>query len=150
MLNVLFGKITEDTNMCPDVYFNNVYDEKWFDDEIVRNIIRDIDSSEVNGLNVISPHLGSVSVESLSGGCKTLILLYKEDDFEPNLTWLGDNCEDWLIRIANMRDIRAVMTGRDLLFKNKVDLNFRCVNDGDMIITGIDWCNKCLRYVVGV
>lgn len=146
MLNILFGKETEDTNICPDVYFNNTYEVEWFNDEIVKNIIKDIDRSEVQGLNIISPVLGSISVERLSGGCKTLILLYKDDEFEPNLTWLGDNCEGWLVKIANMKDIRAVMTGLDLKFRGFNNLNFKCLNDGDYINSDVEWCSKCLKY----
>ena len=145
MLRVLFGRETENTIRTPNIYFNNVYEDDWFDDEIVKQIVNDIDNSVLRGLCVLSPVLGSISVQDLSGGCKTLILLYKLDDFEPNLIWLGNNCEDWLIKISNIKDINVVMTGKDLHFKGKT-LNGICLNDNGIISNGIDWCKKCLDY----
>ena len=75
MLRVLFGRETENTIRTPNIYFNNVYEDDWFDDEIVKQIVKDIDNSVLRGLCVLSPVLGSISVQDLSGGCKTLILL---------------------------------------------------------------------------
>ena len=63
MLSILFGKETENTNIDPDTYFNNTCEIEWFDDEIVKQIIRDIDDSEVLGFSLISKHLGAASVE---------------------------------------------------------------------------------------
>ena len=56
MLRILFGRETEDTNIDPDTYFNNTCEAEWFDDEIVKQIIRDIDDSEVQGFSLISKH----------------------------------------------------------------------------------------------
>lgn len=147
MLSILFGKETENTNIDPDTYFNNTCEVEWFDNEIVKQIIKDIDDSEVIGFSLISKHLGAASVEWLSGSCKTLILLYMDDDFEPNLTWLGSNCEDWLIKISELRDIRAVMTGEDLHFINK-RFEFLCLNDNTIIKDQYTWNRKLLDYVV--
>ena len=147
MLSILFGKETENTNIDPDTYFNNTCEIEWFDDEIVKQIIRDIDDSEVLGFSLISKHLGAASVEWLSGGCKTLILLYKDDDFEPDLIWLGNNCEDWLIKIANIKDIKAVMTGEDLHFSGKQNLIFLCLNDNSIIKDFREWNRKLIDYV---
>ena len=146
MLSILFGKETENTNIDPDIYFNNTCEIEWFDDEIVKQIIRDIDDSEVQGFSLISKHLGAASVEWLSGGCKTLILLYKDDEFEPNLTWLGSNCEDWLIRISQMKDMKAVMTGEDLHFRGK-EFEFLCLNDNTIMHNQYDWNSKLVDYV---
>ena len=151
MLSILFGSTTENTNTCPDVYFNNVYEEDWFTDEVVLSIIKDVDNSTVVGLSVVNEHLGSVSVEKLSGGCKTLILLYKENSsFEPNLIWLGQNCADWLVKISKVKDRRAVFTGRDLSFSHEDSLGFLCLNDNSIIANGKDWGMKILKYIVGV
>lgn len=128
------------------IYFDNVYENSWFEDNIVKDIIFDTDKSKIDGLCVLSPVLGSISVEKLSGGCKVLILMYKLDDFVVNLTWLSENCEDWLIKISNLKNIKVVMTGYDLHFIGK-ELNFRCLNDGELIRTGGAWCRKCVQYI---
>lgn len=147
MLSVLFGRETENTNYCPEIFFNHTYKFEWFEDEIVKQIIKDVDNSEVIGSCVVSPVLGSIAVEKLSGGCKVLILLYKVPDFEPDLIWLGQNCESWLARISDLVDCRAVMTGLDLDFRG-IDIKFKCLNDNEIITNGADWCTKCYRYIV--
>ena len=78
-------------------------------------------------------------------------MLYKDNEFEPNLTWLGNDCEDWLIKIANMKDIKAVMTGEDLHFSGKQNLNFLCLNDNSIIKDFREWNRKLIDYVaVGI
>ena len=62
MVRVLFGEeFGEKTILDIDSYFNNVYENDWLEDDVVKQIVKDIDGSELNGLNVISPVLGSIS-----------------------------------------------------------------------------------------
>lgn len=73
MLKVIFGDI-EDTIYNTSVYFDNSYEEKWFDDEFVKEIAADVDKSEVLSSECIkSPVLGQIPLVKLSGGTKTLI-----------------------------------------------------------------------------
>lgn len=57
-----------------DSYFNNNYQDEWMEDEEVKQIIRDIDSSELlNPQIVISPVLGAIPVTQISGGAKAVV-----------------------------------------------------------------------------
>ena len=62
----------------PVIYFKNTYTDEWITDKLSREMIRDVDRSEVIGPRVIdSPVLGGISARELSGGVKTLIAIYK-------------------------------------------------------------------------
>ena len=60
----------------PPTYFDNQYEDEWITDPLTKEMVKDVDQSEVISSRLIdSPVLGPVSVKELSGGVKTLILL---------------------------------------------------------------------------
>lgn len=107
MLRIFFGEYSG-TNYIdnPDLYFDNTYEDEWLVDERSIEMVRDIDRSELVGPNlVISPVLGSVSVNRLSGGVKTLIQIYHDPDHVYNASACGDNCARWLMKIGQEKDV---------------------------------------------
>lgn len=71
-----------------------------------KTVVKEIDKSEVHGRNlVISPVLGSILPERLSGSTKTLLSLYSEDNVIFRLSAMGDNCLPFLADIARVKDI---------------------------------------------
>lgn len=91
-------------------YFNNVYEDEWFDDELVKQMVLDVDKSEVQSANcVFSPVLGTIPITKLSGGVKALILMYKRPDLIIWATACGDNCAKWIIELSKRMDIRIVL-----------------------------------------
>lgn len=148
MIHVLFFKTTEETQPNPGLFFKNVYAPEWFDDPLVKRIIREIDSSESDGMAVLGP-LGSIGVEKLSGTAKTLILLLKcdvEEYFEPNLTWVGDNGFQLFADIGKEHDIYCVLTGSDFNMRGVEDFDFYCVNDKSYGHGREDWLTKLIEY----
>lgn len=146
MLKVYFGQ-SEESILNIDVYFNNVYQPEWFDDEIVKSIIKDIDQSDVQSAYCIkSPILGQITAEQISGGAKALICLYKCDDISIDLIVCGSNCEPWIVKIAKLRDIEVSMSGYDLTFENE-QISGICLNDGTSIYSYKDWIEKMCHYV---
>lgn len=109
-----------------------------------------IDGSEVKSPRcIISPIFGQIAPYYLSGGVKTLICLLCEKEEEAmlfDLVNIGEDCEDWLLRIAEVKDITVTMGGYDLLFEGKT-MNALCLNDNTMITTGEEWCDKAIDYV---
>ena len=68
MLHVYFGEM-DGIIYNTEVYFKNVYEDEWIVDSFNREMIRDVDSSEVLASGVIdSPVLGKIPPERLSGG----------------------------------------------------------------------------------
>ena len=59
----------------------------------------------------ISPVLGAISPEKLSGGVKALILMYAQN--KPVwATACGDKCAKWIVKIAEKKDITIVLGHR--------------------------------------
>ncbi len=148
MVKILFGEdFKEKTILDIDTYFNNTYEREWLDDEEVKQIVRDIDNSELQGLNVISPVLGSISVEKISGGAKALITLLKNDNLEGyiDLCVLGENCEKWLSYIFNAKDVQVCMTSYQFFFRD-YNITGICLNDNTVINNSNDWIEKLSEF----
>lgn len=146
MVSVYFG-YDKNAVINVDTFFNNVFEYSWLDDLNVRKMIKDIDNSDVLSNQCIkSPVLGQIPPERLSGGVKTCIMLYKMDDFIPDLIVCGENCEYWLSWIFNTKDVRVVMSGYDLSFKNK-QISGVCENDNSTITNSKDWVEKMCDMV---
>ena len=100
MLNIWYrgGDIKVMTD-APD-YFDVAFRPEWFEDDLVKKMIKDVDKSDVIGpYLIISPVLGPIAPTYLSGGVKVLILLLKEPKFIYNLSNCGDNCAKWILEI---------------------------------------------------
>lgn len=104
MLQITF-KEPEKLNRSVDKYFNNWYDKEWFNDPFVKEMVLDVDKTEIVGPNLaISPVFGAMPPTKISGGVKTLIMAWKTDRLVYG-TACGDNCAKWLIEIGKRKDI---------------------------------------------
>lgn len=128
MLNIYFGDMPEaiyDTA----TYFKHVYQDKWITDPFTMEMIKDVDRSEVVGTGLIqSPVLGPISPLQLSGGVKTLILIYKDSNKVFNASKCGDNCAKWLLKIAENK--KVVINLRHLMEFGKDEFKIKVVNKG--------------------
>lgn len=146
MVSVFFG-LDRTAVLNVDIYFNNVFEYEWLDDPFVREMIQDIDNSTVLSNQCIqSPVLGQIPPERLSGGVKTCIMLYKLDNFIPDLVVCGENCEAWLSKIFAIKDCRVTMSGYDLTFRG-LEIQGICENDGSTINNYNDWIDKMCDMV---
>ena len=122
MLNIWYrgGDIKVMTD-APD-YFDVAFRPEWFEDDLVKKMIKDVDKSDVIGpYLIISPVLGPIAPTYLSGGVKVLILLLKEPKFIYNLSNCGDNCAKWILEICKDRDIVAYLE-HVMHFKDPFDI----------------------------
>ena len=121
MLSIYLGKMDK-AIYYPPVYFDNTYEDEWITDELSREMIRDVDRSEVIGAHLIeSPVLGPISPKELSGGVKTLILMALDDKEQIfNASACGDNCAKWILKISRMKNGEESMEAKIL-------------NTGDMV-----------------
>ena len=153
MIKVRFG-VNDDSILDIDGYFDNVFEYDWLDDEFVREMIKSIDNSEVlSNQCVKNPVLGQIPPEKLSGGVKALICLWKmtDEDFDGltiDLIVCGENCEDWLVKIYDIKDITVSMSGFDIVFKDK-PIQGVCLNDGSQINDWEDWHDKAVQFLRG-
>ncbi len=133
MLKIYFGELEADNYIFnPDVYFNNTYEDEWIVDKLSVDMIKDVDGSDVIGPRLIdSPYLGSIPVERLSGGVKTLILMNNDDSHVFNASACGDNCAKWILKIAENKDI-TIRLGYLMDFGD-TSFEVEIVNTGKMV-----------------
>jgi hypothetical protein len=145
MLNVFFGNMPEAVYNTA-VFFKNDYEDEWITDSLVKEMIRDVDHSEVIDNGVIdSPVLGKIPPLGLSGGVKTLILVLFEPGKIFNASTCGDNCAKWLLRIAASEDrtvnLRHIMDFGDEPFE------IRIRNTGDVVHSMKELVDIAIDYV---
>ena len=105
MLSVYYGDMPE-AIYNPALFFKNSYTDDWITDELSKEMIRDVDKSEVIGPRIIdSPVLGGITPRELSGGVKTLICIYKRPNRVFNASACGDNCAKWLLEIGKRQNV---------------------------------------------
>ena len=104
MLNICYGNMKEAVYNT-SAYFKYDYEDSWIVDPFVKEIIKDVDQSTVLDSGVIdSPVLGKITLLSLSGGIKTLILIKFNKEKVFNASTCGDNCAKWLLKIAESEE----------------------------------------------
>lgn len=109
-----------------NVYFKNTYEPEWFETELAKQVVREVDDSEVLSSECIqSPVLGQIPPERLSGGVKTLLLILNEPEKIFNASTCGDNCAKWILEIGKREDVtinlRHMMDfGKDTVFEIKI------------------------------
>jgi hypothetical protein len=145
MLNIFFGNMPEAVYNTA-VFFKNDYEDEWITDSLVKEMIRDVDHSEVIDNGVIdSPVLGKIPPLGLSGGVKTLILVLFEPGKVFNASTCGDNCAKWLLRIAASEDrtvnLRHIMDFGDEPFE------IRIRNTGDVVHSMKELVDIAIDYV---
>ena len=145
MLKVFFGDLPEAVYNTA-VFFKNDYEDEWIIDPMVRDMIRDIDHSEVMDTGVVdSPVLGKIPPINLSGGVKTLILVRFEPGRIFNASTCGDNCAKWLLKIAEHEDrtinLRHIMNFGDGPFEIEI------LNNGTIVHNSREYTDTAVDYI---
>ena len=138
MLNIYYGRMDEAIYNTAK-YFDNVYLDNWIMDPFAQKMLKAIDKATVlSGNAVDTKALGVIPVTKISGGCKTLLLIYNEPDKVFNASACGDNCARWIIKIADYYDkkgtditinLRHIMDFGDAKFVARI-VNNDCVVNG--------------------
>ena len=100
MFTLLMDRPTSNIVESVKSFFMSVYSNDWFEDNLVKRIVKDIDRSEYFGNGIlVHEDFGPITVNELSAGSKTLILMLKYKDNDKvvyKLSNLGDNCFKFL------------------------------------------------------
>lgn len=109
--------------------FNALVQESVLIEPFVKEMVKDIDKSDVLYPNIInSPFIGYIPPEKLSKGVKALTVLYKNKWNLVLPTHLfGDNCSKWIVEIAKTQDVHLVVT-------SYLRLDFNVLNDINVCI----------------
>ena len=129
MLQVYYGD-KEDIIYNTSVYFDNVYEDEWVTSDFAKNVIKDVDKSDVYDSNlIISPVLGGISPKEISGGTKTLLLVaFDKSGKIFNASSCGDNCAKWLLEIGKEKDVTVNL--RHMMKFGKKRFEIKVMNSG--------------------
>ena len=131
MLNIYFGEM-EESIYNTSMYFDNTYEDNWITSDLAKEIIKDIDKSVVLGANCIqSEVLGQIPPTQLSGGTKTLLLIYNEPTEVFNASTCGDNCVKWILKIAEEKDITINI--RHFMSFGEAPFNIKVLNNNEIV-----------------
>lgn len=149
MLNVYFGNLKEAVYNT-SVYFDNTYLDTWLEDEFVRSIIKSIDKAEVLSNSAIeSKALGVIPVTKLSGGTKTLILVYKDHSRVFNASTCGDNCARWLLKIAKKSDVDITINLHHIMDFGDKPFEIRVLNNNKVVHDMGELSEYACEYIRG-
>ncbi len=131
MLNIYFGDMPNaiyNTN----TYFLNQYRDSWITKPLSKEMILDVDKSQVISETLIqSPVLGPISPRELSGGVKTLILMANDRSHVFNASTCGDNCAKWILHIAKER--KLIINLRHLMDFGNGEFKIKVMNTGKIV-----------------
>ena len=132
MLSIIFGDMPE-AIYNTDVYFQNQYKDSWLMKPLSKEMIRDVDKSEVISANLIeSPVLGPISPKELSGVVKTLLLLANDTSKKVfNASTCGDNCAKWILQMGEKAPLKINL--RHLLDFGPGTFKIKVVNTGTIV-----------------
>ena len=131
MLNIYFGDM-EDVIYDTNTYFLNRYKDSWIIKPLSKEMILDVDKSEVVSESLIkSPVLGMITPAELSGGVKTLILMANDKSHIYNASTCGDNCAKWILHIA--KDRKLAINLRHLMNFGTGNFKAKILNTGKIV-----------------
>lgn len=150
MLKIYYGDMEEaiyDTSN----YFDIVYEDSWLTSDLAIRIIKDVDKSEVLSANCIqSPVLGQIPPTSISGGTKTLLLIYNEPENIFNASTCGDNCAKWILEMSKNRDV-TINLRHFMHFgfeaEEKMEQRVQILNSGNMFENSSDFILESIEWL---
>ena len=130
-----------------NVYFKNIYEPEWFESDIAKRMVKDVDDSDVlSGECINSPVLGQIPPERLSRGVKTLLLILNEPDKIFNALGCGDNCAKWLLEIGRQKDI-TVNLRHMMSFGKNTKFDIQIANGGEIVYSMRELIPVASRYL---
>jgi hypothetical protein len=145
MLKIFFGN-TEEAIYNTSVYFKNTFTDEWITDPFSAEMIKDVDKSVVVGSHLIeSPVLGPITPKELSGGVKTLILIYKDREHIFNASNCGDNCAKWLLKMGESEDLTINL--RHLMDFGNGMFEIEIINNGKLVHNMTELVDAAGEYV---
>lgn len=146
MLKIYLGDM-ENSIYHPPTYFDNRYEDEWIVDELAVKMIKDIDDSSVLSPYLIqSPVLGPISTKELSGGVKTLILMFFDQSGKVfNASACGDNCAKWILEISKKKNLTINL--RHIMNFGEGDFEIEILNTGDIVHNMLEFIEIAGEYV---
>lgn len=148
MLKIYFGEMSGKIIHDVDSFFNNQYRYDWLQDDLVKEMILDIDKSEVESPECIkSPVLRQIPPTRLSGGVKALILMkyLDEGDGVVNASACGDNCAQWILKMSER--VNLTINLNHIMDFGDVEFTAEILNDNSMVNNMRDFVDKAITFL---
>lgn len=117
--------------LAPAVTFIYDYESEWLNDKLSKEIMLNIDDIVFNDGDYLKHRdYGALSPRELSGGTKTLLLLYKGslDNYIVKASNLGPNCFKYLEKIAEDKEVYIYLDY--IIPYDYFPIKFKCVETG--------------------
>lgn len=113
MLTITFKDLPQEKLLHhPSAAFKHLLMSEWFDSDLVKQMVKDIDKTEVINCNTLqSPIFGQIPPERLSTGVKGLIMMSCDDTARSYYfisSRYGQNCFKWIFYISTLFDIKLM------------------------------------------
>ncbi len=133
MLYITLGFNVEGKISNTSGYFNSKYKVDWLNNDLAKEIIKDIDNSiHVKDHVIESPVLGAIPPIWLSTGCKgLLILLNSPSGIILSGERFGDNCFKWLSKLGEQKDVYITLS--HYLDEEDIPLTATITNNGKVV-----------------
>lgn len=147
MLKVFFGDMPQ-ALYSTSLYFDNTYFDGWLDDEFAQKMIKSVDKATVlSGHAVESKALGIIPPTKLSGGLKTLLLIYNEPNKIFNASTCGDNCAKWLLKIPKVLDRDVTVNLRHIMDFGDGNFEINILNDDTVVHNMIELVQHAVKFI---
>ena len=146
MLKVYLGSCDNEI-YNPPVYFINQYEDKWLITDLAKEMIKDVDKSEVVGPRLLQSRvLGPISPRELSGGVKTLLLMaFDESGRFFNASSCGDNCAKWILKIAEAKDLTICL--HHSMYFGPGPYEIKIINNDCIVHNHEEWLDVVYDYL---
>ena len=146
MLKIYLGEM-KGAIYHPPTYFDNCYEDEWLTTPLAKEMIRDVDRSEVISAHLIdSPVHGPIPPKDLSGGIKTLLLMaYDTDGKIFNASVCGDNCAKWILKLGEQKDLTINL--RHVMRFGKDPFEILILNTGTIVRNMSEFVDVAEAYV---
>jgi len=151
MLKIAFGELglnIENRISGVSDYFDANYENSWLSSDIAEQLVECIDlTKHVKDSYYESPVLGGISPRDLSLGSKGLLILRNEDDIVIRGEVFGDNCAEWLLKLAEIKDITISLHH---VIDVKEPFNIYSINSKRFISSYLDYLEEIIGGVIMV
>ncbi|MDR1642841.1 MAG: DUF4869 domain-containing protein [Clostridiales bacterium] len=149
-MHIWLGK-TEINFIDPKYPFRVFAKKSWFDDPFVKEMVADVDRCQVIDYQLTKNSRGQMmNTLNISGGAKSLILLYKCPNVLVQGNSMGDNCGKWLPVISEKSECYMTLTYGIMISEHINDLSpFNCeiINEGKTIGTVKEFYKEYYRIL---
>lgn len=147
MLNIYYGDMSE-AIYNTSLYFDNTYYDGWLNDEFAKKMIKSIDKATVlSGQAVDTKVLGVIPTTKISGGLKTILLIYNQPEKIFNASTCGDDCAKWILKIAKNSPKDITINLRHIMDFGNGKFEIRILNN-NVVVHNMDELVKYAGYYI--